>query len=108
MAARSIWNGTVAFGLMSVPVKLHTATESKTVHFREVHLDDGAKIEHRRFCSKEDTEVGFEEVGHGYDRDDLITIDKTAHMQPLVILHAAAEANAFRRVFFLQTSDGSH
>ena len=36
MAARSIWNGTVAFGLISVPVKLHTATESKTVHFREV------------------------------------------------------------------------
>src|SRR5215210_6136674 len=54
---RSIWNGTIAFGLMTVPVKLHTATESKTVHFSEVHLDDGAKIEHRRFCSKEDKEV---------------------------------------------------
>ncbi|MEY2533022.1 MAG: hypothetical protein QOF29_932, partial [bacterium] len=36
MAPRSIWNGTVAFGLMSVPVKLYTATESKTVHFHEV------------------------------------------------------------------------
>ena len=50
--ARSIWNGTIAFGLMTVPVKLHTATESKTVSFREVHLDDGARIEHRRFCRR--------------------------------------------------------
>ena len=65
--ARSIWNGTIAFGLMTVPVKLHTATESKTVHFTEVHLDDGARIEHRRFCSKEDKEVDFKEVVKGYE-----------------------------------------
>jgi DNA end-binding protein Ku len=67
MALRSIWNGTIAFGLMTVPVKLHTATESKTVHFSEVHLDDGAKIEHRRFCSKEDKEVEYEDVVKGYE-----------------------------------------
>jgi len=65
--ARSIWNGTIAFGLMSVPVKLHTATESKTVHFHEVHLDDGARIEHRRFCSKEDKEVPYKEVVKGFE-----------------------------------------
>jgi DNA end-binding protein Ku len=78
MAARSIWNGTIAFGLMSVPVKLHTATESKTVHFREVHLDDGAKIEHRRFCSKEDKEVPYKQVVKGYevDPDEYVVLDK--------------------------------
>jgi DNA end-binding protein Ku len=65
--ARSIWNGTIAFGLMTVPVKLHTATESKTVHFTEVHLDDGAKIEHRRFCAKEDKEVDYKDVVKGYE-----------------------------------------
>src|SRR4051812_22428551 len=65
--ARSIWNGTIAFGLMTVPVKLHTATESKTVHFTEVHLDDGAKIEHRRFCAKEDKEVEYKDVVKGYE-----------------------------------------
>jgi len=48
---RSLWNGTITFGVIAVPVKLYTATESKTVRFREVHLDDEAKIEHRRFCS---------------------------------------------------------
>ena len=59
--ARSIWNGTISFGLMTVPVKLHTATESKTVSFREVHIDDGAHIEHRRFCSKEDKEIPYKQ-----------------------------------------------
>jgi len=64
---RSIWNGTVAFGLVSVPVKLYSATQSKTVHFREVHLQDGGRIEHRRFCSKEDREVPYEEVVRGFE-----------------------------------------
>jgi DNA end-binding protein Ku len=68
--ARSIWNGTIAFGLMTVPVKLHTATESKTVSFREVHIDDGAHIEHRRFCSKEDKEIPYKEVVKGYEVSD--------------------------------------
>ena len=78
MAARSIWNGTIAFGLMTVPVKLHTATESKTVSFREVHLDDGAPIEHRRFCSKEDKEVPYKDVVKGYEvgEDRYVVLDK--------------------------------
>jgi DNA end-binding protein Ku len=68
--ARSIWNGTIAFGLMTVPVKLHTATESKTVSFREVHIDDGAHVEHRRFCAKEDKEVPYKQVVKGYEVSD--------------------------------------
>jgi|tagenome__1003787_1003787.scaffolds.fasta_scaffold20770401_2 DNA end-binding protein Ku len=76
--ARSIWNGTIAFGLMTVPVKLHTATESKTVSFREVHIDDGARIEHRRFCSKEDKEVPYKQVVKGYEVSDgtYVVLDK--------------------------------
>ena len=68
--ARSIWNGTISFGLMTVPVKLHTATESKTVSFREVHIDDGAYIEHRRFCSKEDKEIPYKQIVKGYEVSD--------------------------------------
>ncbi|HWV85710.1 MAG TPA: Ku protein [Capillimicrobium sp.] len=67
MAPRSLWNGTVMLGLMAVPVKLHTATESKTVRFHEVHLKDGSRIQHRRFCTKEDAEVPYEEVVKGYE-----------------------------------------
>jgi DNA end-binding protein Ku len=76
--ARSIWNGTIAFGLMTVPVKMHTATDSKTVRFREVHLDDRAPIEHRRFCAKEDKEVPYKQVVKGFEvaEDEYVVLDK--------------------------------
>jgi DNA end-binding protein Ku len=64
---KSIWNGTISFGLAHVPIKLYSATESKTVSFREVHLSDGAPIEHRRICSKEGKEVPYMEVVKGYE-----------------------------------------
>src|SRR4028119_1568392 len=63
---RSIWNGTVSFGLVNVPVKLYTATESKTVSFHELHAKDEARIEHKRVCPKEDKEVPYQEVAKGY------------------------------------------
>ncbi len=64
---KSIWNGTVTFGMVNIPVKLYSAVESKTVHFHEVHVRDAARIEHRRICSKEDREVPFKEVVKGYE-----------------------------------------
>jgi DNA end-binding protein Ku len=78
MAPRSIWNGTITFGLVNVPIKLYTATESKTVHFSEVHVKDGAQIEHRRFCPKEDKEVDYDDVVKGYEvsADSYVVLDK--------------------------------
>lgn len=64
---KSIWNGTVTFGMVNVPIKLYSATDSKTVHFHEVHLADGAKVEHRRICPKEDREVPYKEIVKGYE-----------------------------------------
>ena len=67
MAPRSIWNGTIAFGLVNVPVKVYSATESKSIHFHHVHLPDGAQIEHRKVCPKDDKEVGSDEIVKGYE-----------------------------------------
>ncbi|WCB96466.1 Non-homologous end joining protein Ku [Baekduia alba] len=64
---RSIWNGTIAFGVVAVPIKLYSAVAPKTVHFHEVHLEDGARIEHRTFCSKEDKEVPRDDVVKGFE-----------------------------------------
>ena len=64
---RSIWNGTISVGLAHVPIKLYSATESKTVSFHEVHLRDGARLEHKRICSKEGKEVPFKEVVKGFE-----------------------------------------
>ena len=75
---KSIWNGTISFGLAHVPIKLYSATESKTVSFREVHLSDGAPIEHRRLCSKEGKEVPYKEVVKGYEvsEDEYVVLEK--------------------------------
>jgi DNA end-binding protein Ku len=78
MAPRSIWNGTITFGLVNVPVKLYSAIESKTVHFHEVHARDGAQIEHRRMCPKEDKEVPYEELVRGFEvsEDTYVVLEK--------------------------------
>jgi DNA end-binding protein Ku len=78
MAPRSIWNGTITFGLVNVPVKLYSATESKTVSFHEVHARDGAQIEHRRICPKQGKEVPYEEIVKGFevDPDTYVVLDK--------------------------------
>jgi DNA end-binding protein Ku len=75
---RSIWNGTISVGLAHVPIKLYSATESKTVSFHEVHLADGARLEHKRICSKESEEVPYKEVVKGFEvaPDEYIVLDK--------------------------------
>jgi DNA end-binding protein Ku len=75
---RSIWNGTIAFGAVAVPIKLYSAMEDRTVHFQEVHLADGARVEHRPFCSKEDKEVPRDEIVKGYEvtKNKYVVVDK--------------------------------
>jgi DNA end-binding protein Ku len=67
MASRSLWNGTISFGAVHVPIKLYSAIQAKSVSFTEVHVADGAKLEHRRFCTKEDKEVPYQEVIRGFE-----------------------------------------
>jgi DNA end-binding protein Ku len=65
--ARSIWNGTITFGLAAVPIKVHSATEDKGVHFHQVHAKDGARVKQVRICSKEGKEVPYKQVAKGYE-----------------------------------------
>ncbi|MGP0036701.1 MAG: Ku protein [Solirubrobacteraceae bacterium] len=75
---RSIWNGTITVGLIAVPVKVHSATESHTIHFHQVHAQDGARIKQKRICSKEGKEVPYEEVAMGYELrgGEFVMLDK--------------------------------
>jgi DNA end-binding protein Ku len=65
--ARSIWNGTIAFGLTTVPIKVHSATQDHGIHFHQVHAPDGARIEQKRICSKEGKAVPYKQVAKGYE-----------------------------------------
>ena len=67
MAARSIWNGTLTFGTVAIPVKLFSATDSKTISFKEVRESDGARISHKRIGAESGDEVEFKELDKAYD-----------------------------------------
>ncbi|MGW2521240.1 non-homologous end joining protein Ku [Streptomyces sp. NPDC001617] len=67
---RSIWNGAISFGLVSIPIKLVNATESHSISFRQIHTEDGGRIRYRKFCDLEDKEVTSSEIGKGYEDAD--------------------------------------
>jgi DNA end-binding protein Ku len=65
--SRGIWNGSLSFGLVNVPVQLVSAVRDRGVHFTQLHEKDGAPIDTRRFCTKEDKEVPYEQIVSGYE-----------------------------------------
>lgn len=67
---RSIWNGAVSFGLVSIPVKLINATENHSVSFRQIHAADGGRIRYRKVCELEEKEVQQGEIGKAYEDAD--------------------------------------
>ncbi|WP_327153455.1 Ku protein [Streptomyces tubercidicus] len=72
---RSIWNGSISFGLVTIPVKTYSATDrTSSVSFVRIHEKDGAQIQYRKICELDGEEVPNEEVGKGYQApgDDTI------------------------------------
>ncbi|QQM40819.1 Ku protein [Streptomyces liliifuscus] len=67
---RSIWNGAISFGLVSIPIKLVNATESHSISFRQIHLEDGGRIRYRKVCELEEREVSAPEIGKAYEDAD--------------------------------------
>ena len=64
---RAIWKGAVSFGLVSIGVKLFSATEEKDIRFHQVHRSDGGRIKYKRTCSIDGEEVSYDEIAKGYD-----------------------------------------
>jgi DNA end-binding protein Ku len=64
---RPIWKGAISFGMVTIPVKLYTATEQKDVRFRLLHREDGAPIEEKRFCTADGKEVAWDDLVRGYE-----------------------------------------
>ncbi|MER5215659.1 Ku protein [Streptomyces sp. NPDC002838] len=81
---RSIWNGAISFGLVSIPIKLVNATESHSISFRQIHTEDGGRIRYRKVCELDDQEVSQAEIGKGYEDADgtiiPITDEDLAHL----------------------------
>ena len=83
--ARTLWSGSLSFGLVNVPIQLVSGARDLDYHFHQLHEKDKARIEQRRFCSDEDTEVMWEEVAHSYDfdgKDVVVTDEELSSVQP--------------------------
>jgi len=74
----------IQFGLVALPIRLYAAIEEHPVRLREIHVADGSRVEHRRFCKAENREIPYEQVGRGYALADgrmvPITEEDLAHL----------------------------
>lgn len=81
---RSIWKGSIAFGLVNVPVKVYSATEDHDIKFRQVHAKDHGRIRYRRVCEVCGEVVEYADIAKAYESDDgqmvVITDDDIANL----------------------------
>jgi DNA end-binding protein Ku len=66
---RAMWKGSVAFGLVNVPIKLYAATEDHDVRFHQVHAADGGRIKMTRTCSIDGEKVEYKDVAKAYETE---------------------------------------
>ena len=64
---RSIWKGAISFGLVNVPVKVYSATESHDVSLHQVHAEDGGRIRYQRKCEVCGKVIAYEDITKAYD-----------------------------------------
>jgi DNA end-binding protein Ku len=87
---RSIWAGAISFGMVVIPVKLYAATEQRDVAFRQVHREDGGRIQYRRICTIDGEEVPYSDIGKGYELptgDVVVLTDDDLKDLPLATAH---------------------
>ncbi|MFD1275912.1 non-homologous end joining protein Ku [Streptomyces kaempferi] len=73
---RPLWSGAISFGLVTIPVKLVSATEDRSVHFHQIHTEDMGRVRVRKYCEAEDREVSAGEIGKGFEvsKDTLVAV----------------------------------
>ncbi|WP_227981881.1 Ku protein [Nocardia spumae] len=87
---RSIWKGSIAFGLVNVPVKVYTATEDHDIRFHQVHAKDGGRIKYDRVCTVCGESVAFADIDKAYESpegDKVILTDEDFAKLPVAEKH---------------------
>jgi DNA end-binding protein Ku len=86
-----VWKGTIAFGLVAIPVQLYAATEEHSFSFRQVHASDGGRIRYRRVCEDDGEEVPFADIARAVplpDGENLVLSDEDLAGLPLATSRA--------------------
>ena len=76
--ARPLWKGTIAFGLVSIPIELHTAVRDHRPHFRMLHARDKAPVRFERVCVREGEPVAWADLvkGFEYEKGHFVVVTK--------------------------------
>lgn len=84
--ARAIWSGAVAFGLVNVPAQLYSATEDRTIHFRQFERGTSSRIRYRRVNEDTGEEVDYADIVKGYEIGEgeyvIVTPDELEAVEP--------------------------
>jgi DNA end-binding protein Ku len=94
---RSIWNGVITFGMVSIPIKLYTATENKDIAFHQLHEKCDTRVKYQKFCQHCERTIENDEIEKGYEYargQYVILTDEDFEQLPLPSKHAI-EVSAF-------------
>ncbi|WP_284977030.1 Ku protein [Arthrobacter sp. efr-133-TYG-104] len=80
---RAIWKGSIAFGLVNVPVKLYSATEDHDISLHQVHNEDGGRIRYQRKCEICGEVVAYEDIDKAYEEDGRTVVLTSAELKSL-------------------------
>ncbi|MFI7292000.1 Ku protein [Streptomyces anulatus] len=64
---RPLWTGAISFGLVTIPVKVVSATQDHSIHFRQIHLEDLGRVRTRKVCELDGAALSQDEIGKGYE-----------------------------------------
>ena len=75
---KSLWKGSLTFGLVNIPVRLYSAVEEKSLRFHLLHEEDGGRIKYQRTCAKCGKEVTWDDIvkGFEYSKDHYVTFNQ--------------------------------
>src|SRR5919206_2978298 len=65
--ARALWKGSISFGLVNIPIELHTAVRNHRPKFRMLHAKDKSPVKFQRVCQRDGTPVAWEDLVKGYE-----------------------------------------
>ena len=118
MPGRAIWRGVISFGMVSIPIRLYTAAQSKDIAFRQLHRDDKVRIRQRRWCPEHDAEVPSDEIAKGYEfaKDQYVILeDDDFENLPVASQHTIALTNfvpleqiepaSFEKTYYLEPEE---
>lgn len=117
---QAIWKGSVAFGLVNIPVKAFVATDNHDVSFRQVHVADGGRIQYRKVCSVCGETVQHAQIAKGYESEtgEMLVLDdadfkdlpvRTSHEIDVVEFVPAEQLDPilFERTYYLEPDSKS-